>query len=372
MAISRRKMIGMIGGGAILAAGGGAGWFVSTRTPHKALEPWARAGSYQEARKHAISYAILAPNPHNLQPWRVDLREPEVVTVYRDPNTALPHTDPFDRQITIGFGCFLELLKIAAAETGHDLEIVLFPDGEGAEKQVARITFKKDPAVRPDPLFSHVLDRRSCKEPFDDRKPDDAALLSISDLAEVISEKEKVSALRELTWKAWMTEAQTPRTHRESIELMRMGKDEINANPDGIDMGGPFLEALMLVGALSREQQLDPSSQAYAQGVAIYREMLAATPAYVLQKTDANTRRDQILSGRRWLRLNLTTTSIGLSLHPVSQILQEYDEMSELRSQIHERFATGAETIQMLGRLGYGPKTPQTPRWPLEERIKKA
>jgi hypothetical protein len=27
------------------------------------------------------------------------------------------------------------------------------------------------------------------------------------------------------------------------------------------------------------------------------------------------------------------------------------------------------ETVQMLGRIGYGPRTPRTPRWPLESRM---
>jgi hypothetical protein len=37
--------------------------------------------------------------------------------------------------------------------------------------------------------------------------------------------------------------------------------------------------------------------------------------------------------------------------------------------EIHARFAPGGETVQMLGLLGYGARTPRTPRWPLETRL---
>jgi len=69
---SRRKTLALIGGDFIAAAGIGTNTFVTTRRPHAALAPWQNAGSHDDPRKNALSYAILAPNPHNLQPWVVD------------------------------------------------------------------------------------------------------------------------------------------------------------------------------------------------------------------------------------------------------------------------------------------------------------
>ncbi|MEZ5791708.1 MAG: hypothetical protein R3D34_13315 [Nitratireductor sp.] len=39
---------------------------------------------------------------------------------------------------------------------------------------------------------------------------------------------------------------------------------------------------------------------------------------------------------------------------------------------IHTLLAKPGETIQMLGRLGYGPQIPPSPRWPLEKKIRDA
>jgi len=68
MVFSRRTFLKVAGGGVILAAGS-AGAFWGTRIPREALAPWDHAGTSQEPRRRALSYAILAPNPHNRQPW---------------------------------------------------------------------------------------------------------------------------------------------------------------------------------------------------------------------------------------------------------------------------------------------------------------
>ncbi len=364
----RRAFLRLLGGGIVVAAGAATG-FAVTRTPRRALAPWEAAGSYEEPRMRALSWAILAPNPHNRQPWEIDLRAPGVATIWRDGRRKLPETDPFERQLTIGMGCFLELLAIAASDTGHAVEFDLFPEGEAGPVAVAR--FREGGAAR-DPLFAHVPDRRSCKEPFEDRPLPPGVEKALAGLATVIAEPDRVAQLRRLTWDAWMVEATTHRTMKESVDLFRMGKAEIEANPDGIDLGGPFLEGLMLLGMLTRAGQLDPASPEFAQGVAIYEEMLSATPAYAVVTTQGNSRLDQIAAGRRWLRLNLTTTGLGLALHPVSQCLQEYPEMAAHYAEAHRTLASPGETVQMLGRLGYGPETARTPRWKLETRLRDA
>ena len=365
MTLSRRKMLTLIGGGTILAAGTASAGFLTTRTPHKALAPWDAAGAYSDPRKAALSYALLAPNAHNRQPWQVGLEGSDRVVLWRDKTRELPETDPFQRQLVISLGCFLEQMRLAAAEQSIGVQMDIYPEGEDGPAAVAHFGGQ----ATPDPLFAAVLDRRSCKEPFEDRalSADDVAVLA--EHAQIYTDAGPVAAIKDLTWQAWMAEAMYHPTMKESVDLMRFGKAEINANPDGIDLGGPFLESLILAGLVSREAQLDPQSSGFKQGVQIYDEMLHATPAYAALTTAGNTRADQIDAGRQWLRLNLAATLQGVSLHPVSQALQEYPQMASHYSRAHELLAGSGETVQMLGRVGYGPQTPRTPRWPLESRL---
>ncbi len=382
MPIDRRTTLKMTGAAAVvLTTGGGA--FILTREPARATAPWRAAGSAgSDPRLKALSHAILAPNPHNRQPWLVDLRTEGELTLYCDGERLLPVTDPENRQIVIGLGCFLELLRMAAAEDGHAADIAPFPEGAPTvrlgEKPIARVRFRRAETVRRDPLFAHVLDRRSNKEPYDTtREVGETALASLAGAAGgglavgTTNEPGRVADLRALTWRAMEAELTTPEAYMESVRLMRIGKAEIEASPDGIDLGGPFLETLSLFGMLSRRALADPASTAFRQGLDMFREVTGTAMAFVWIKTGGNSRTTQLAVGRAWLRMNLKAAELGLGIHPLSQALQEYPEMRPHFAAVHGMLAAeGGQRVQMLGRLGYGPAVGPSPRWPIETRIR--
>ncbi|MEQ9144216.1 MAG: twin-arginine translocation pathway signal protein [Parvibaculaceae bacterium] len=380
---SRRKFLKIVGSTAVIAAAG-AGGFAVTRTPAKARAPWELAGglAYTEPRMRALSYAILAPNPHNRQPWQVDLSVPDEAVLYCDLDRLLPETDPFDRQIVIGLGCFLDLLRMAAAEEGRAVEVTPFPDGAPDRhldtRPIARIRFDAPGTAEPDPLFGRVLQRRSLKEPYDTARPvSDADLGALAEsvptgvLVGATADPARRDALRDLSWRAHLVEVTTHRTLMESVDLMRIGKAEINANPDGIDVGGTaFLDALALAGILTREQLADPASAGFQQGLDMYEAMMFSAMAHIWLYTDGNSRTDQLAAGAAWLRLNMKATALGLGIHPLSQSLQEYEEMAPLYEEVHATLLDGTPgRIQMFARLGYGPDIAPGPRWPVETRI---
>ena len=132
--MDRRRLLKIVGSAGVIVAAGGAG-FVATRNPTSAVEPWNSAGSlYSDPMRRALSFAILAPNPHNRQPWIVDLRSETEAVLTCDLGRLLPATDPYSRQIVIGLGCFLELFAIAAADQGYRAEVRAFPDGEPGDE----------------------------------------------------------------------------------------------------------------------------------------------------------------------------------------------------------------------------------------------
>lgn len=367
---SRRKVLGLVGGGLVIAAAPPT-YFLNTRTPTKALESWSRAGQYPDARLRALSYALLAPNPHNRQPWVAELRVPDQVALYRDPERDLPITDPFGRQLTIGMGCFIELMEMAASSERVGTTTQLFPDGEGVEHPVAITTFKPDSA-EPELLFAHVMERRSHKDLFEARDVTAEAVQSLLSYSEIVLGGEPRDALKRIAKDAWLAEANSPAAWQESVDLLRIGKGEINASPDGIDVGGPVLDTLALFGLFNRTAASDMNNPGTKGAIEDTANCILSAPAFTLNKTLGNTRRDQIAAGRAWLRLNLAATGAGLALRPVSQALQEYTAVKPYYNEIHQQFAKPGETIQMLGLLGYGARSARTPRWPLETRIRNA
>jgi hypothetical protein len=126
---------------------------------------------------------------------------------------------------------------------------------------------------------------------------------------------------------------------------------------------------MLALGLITKAGLQTPGTVAYQTGLDMYETMFAATPAFVCLTTAGNSREDQIAAGQAWLRLNLLTTQHGMALHPVSQCLQEYEEMQTHYRQAHMLLAQSGETVQMLGRLGYAAAVAPTPRWRLDEKI---
>ena len=72
-----------------------------------------------------------------------------------------------------------------------------------------------------------------------------------------------------------------------------------------------------------------------------------------------------------YVRMNLQSARAGLSMHPVSQALQEFPEMVKVRKEVSRRLSLAdGETLQMLARLGYAAPAMPSARWPLEGRIR--
>jgi len=360
---NRRNFLKILGGGTILAATG-AGAFVATRTPHAALAPW-QPQTYTDPRKTALSYAILAPNPHNRQPWLVELIESDRVVIHRDETRDLPETDPFHRQIFIGLGAFLETLVIAASAQGYNADLTILPNGDNGP--VAEAVFSN--GASPDPLAAQILSRHSTKSPYQARAISDAHKSALAGMADFYYDADQVQPIIDMTKRAFEIEVLTPHTYKESVDLMRIGKSEINANPDGIEMREPFFEILRRAGYMDAKMLMDTNHFGFQGYLASYLDMLDATPHFAVLTTKTNTRLDQLETGRRLMRLYLKTTELGVGLHPVSQALQEYPEMANEYTLAHELLAPQGHTVQMLLRLGYGDGAIATPRWPLETRI---
>jgi len=382
--MNRRKFIAIMGGGIIVSAAAATTGFVTTRTPTKALQPWADAGTlYSEPRKKALSYAILAPNPHNRQPWLVDLSKEAEISLYVDTGKMLPHTDPFNRQITIGLGCFLELMRMAAAQDGYRVSIDAFPDGYNDrqldKRLVAHVKFSKDVSIEKDPLFAYVLQRRSLKEIYDlERKVSDEVLGKLAGVVQddilvgTTNAEAEIHQLRNLTHQAREIEMRTPRTNKETMDLVRIGKSEIEANPDGIALSGIRFELLKATGLMNLDDALDPSTSVFQQTLDDLLAKCDTGMGYIWLVTKTDTRLDQLNAGRAYIRVNLAATVLSIGIHPMSLALQEYPEMNAQYDECHKLLAPDGGTVQMLGRLGYAKYGDPSPRWPLDTKIIKS
>ena len=377
---SRRGVLRLIGGGAVFAAAGSGAFTVLNQPSRSARAAWREAGRPAEFRRRFLSFALLAPNPHNRQPWLVALEGKDALTLYCDRDRRLPATDPFDRQILIGHGCFLELLVLAAAEEGYGTEIEPFPqgapepDGRLDLRPVAHVRFR-EAAAAPDALFAHVLSRRTNRLAYEDRQVPAGALAALSAAgashgmsAKAVGEGAIAASLRDLTWRAHEREISSPGPWQESIDLMRMGPGEVNRHRDGLSMEGALTGALNAAGILTRRTLADPSSNAFRQGLDMYHSLAGSARAFAWISNDGRSRAGELAAGRAYMRLALCAEMLGLAIHPWSQALQEYPEMADLYHAMHGLIGDG-QRLQMLVRVGYARRVGPSPRRGLTEYL---
>lgn len=336
----------------------------------------------QDIRIKVLSYAILAPNPHNKQSWLIDLKSNDTIELYVDQTRLLPQTDPYHRQIHIGQGTFLENLVISATHFGYKATIIYFPKGEYSNKvvenkSIASITLKKDSSIKKDKLFKSILKRHSNKREYEEKTIDLDLITELENTINNMSNdnyklkyennNELVSSFRKIAVNAMKVESTNLKANLETIEMFRFNNEEVEKYKDGFSLAQSgksslarfFIENFFL----SREKALKDPIEFGKAAIEMTQNQVDSTKTFGTLTTKSNTRLDQVKIGRVYARLNLLVTSMGLVMHPISQVLQEYPDMKNLQAEFLSVTNTKKnETIQMFFRLGYAKRTEHSPR----------
>ncbi|MDH6592515.1 hypothetical protein M2165_002404 [Variovorax sp. TBS-050B] len=395
----RRNFVRLLGGGIVVAAGATAfaTWWLNDEVPAAALEAWQGPRGERDPRRRAIAYAVTAPTAYNAQPWVVDLREPDAIVLFCDRGRLHLESDPFGRQALIGHGAFIELLVMALAQHGLRAVVQLWPQGEPGrdprhwhDLPVARLRLSDGGA--PDPLFAHVLRRRTPRQRFDTGRAVSSEVLQGLDAAVpahgVVQsggtvDPARVRPLRRLCMAAARLEISTPGTGLENLRQQRIGPREILAHRDGLAVNEPALRLAAALGQLDRSTPAPEDSGWFRQMLGMHEEQAATAMGFVWLSTRGNSRTEQIEAGRAFVRQQLHATGLGLGMQPMSQPLEEFAEMAPHRAAAHDmllggplpacdaRRAGAGATLQMICRVGYPmAPVPPAPRRPLQSFVR--
>ena len=367
--LSRRGFIRLAGGGVVLAAGGTSVGCASSM-PEVATQPWRTPEAQADIRRFMLAHALLAPNPHNRQPWIADLREPGLIHLICDGERLLPETDPFGRQILIGCGTFIELAVIAAAQRGAAVQVRLLPDGAPAATvlpkgtRVATLALGAPGSASADPLYPQIVRRHTNRSAYDNARalPEGLAAAwqttarafgTFGIQAGVITGDAAMAPIRRITREAYEIECITPATWLESARLMRIGPQAIATHRDGISLNSPFVRAMHALGVFD-PMQVPQRGQSSLQRVMDRWTPFETGSGYLWLGSAGNDRATQIASGRAYVRMHLQATAAGVDMHPLSQALQEFPEMRGPYAAIHRAVGLDprSSTLQMLSRVG--------------------
>ncbi len=384
--MNRRNFIKVVGvGGTSLVVSGFISNCGDTSKADAALEAWdikKMSMRYTDPRLQILSYAILAPSAHNKQPWKIELGKGLEMRLFVDRERLLPMTDPLHRQIYLSQGTFLESLNLASSSLGYLATIQLFPDGiddvsSTGTHPVALIRFDKA-SIENDPLFHQLAIRATNRLPYDASAVSEQERLALSACTDtkefflnfVHSELEN-KKLSNMMIEAMRIETFLDRTHEETVKMIRFNDEEVVAFRDGFgyaNLGVKGISRFFAEKFAGRSKAMTASFR--EKTMEMTSTIAGSAGTFGILFSNGNERPDQVAAGRVFARIFLTATQLGLALQPMSQILQEYDELSAIRKQFNELVNSGKRAPQMLFRLGRANTVPHTARRRVDDLIK--
>lgn len=351
-------------------------------------EPWQTDyyTQFDDIRVQILAHGLLAPSAHNRQPWLIKLDEnnSNIIELFTDSNRLLPETDPPSRQITISQGTFLEIAKIAANHLGWEFDLELFPNGEYGDsnfkqemnkKPVARISLSENVAKVSnvgivDSMYDEIFNRVTNRTAYFGKPLNQLEIIELQNLNNnskmklvFFNDAESLDKIRQITMDAVKIEATTKETMKETERLFRDSEKEKEEFRDGITMmsGGlrgfklKMIQFLSNTFPLSWEKMGDVWLKSETKNI-------KSAPSFAMIISDNNSRTTQVETGMLYARFQLKASTLGISMHPLSQVLQEFPEMAELYHQVHQEFSEKGKTIQMLVRMGRADNVLHSPR----------
>ncbi len=354
----RRQFLGGLSAAGVVLWAGGCAYLAPEEGA--AYAPWRLSPDERDPLLALVHAATLAASPHNTQPWRFRL-SPGRIDLHADPTRNLGAMDPLGRERTIGLGCALENLCIAARHRG------LLPTAEAvsdpaAPTLVARISLSPG-AADPQALFPLLGRRRTHRGRYADRPlpPGITGELAPGDPVRAhwltdAAEKEAFGALTVDSTQAIIDDAEMSES---SFRWFRQTRAETEAHRDGLTLDaqalGAFTTFLAKVGPRPGRETGDRYWLASTRKVHC-RQVSAFG---ILSTPELEGRAQLLATGRAYQRMHLLATARGLDMQPLNQAAERRDREHErglaptLGSRLAALIPAGLHA-QMLFRIGFG------------------
>ncbi|MBM9589017.1 hypothetical protein JWG41_01060 [Leptospira sp. 201903075] len=324
--------------------------------------------------------ALLAPNSHNSQPWKIKRVSDSEFLLFGDSEKQLPEIDSRNRQFFHTQGAFLELAHLTADKLMFDTKITYFPKGKPSPKTfhlnpVAKFEiFPKTKCVH-DFLFAGVPNRRMnravysgdilTKEEIEDLKmltgPIRHQLLFIND-------PKKLESILPILDSAFAMETNRTSSNELNRKWFRVSKEDIYNKRDGLTLEGNGLSGIKLWFAktffvdLSKEAWHSESSK--EAGIQMFQNQVYSSKALVFFITEgSDEERTWIETGRDFMRLTLACAVRNIAFHTMNQSVEDYPESRAFTEPLKTLLGLKPkEQIQLIARMGRSSYDYDSPR----------
>ncbi|MGV9697798.1 Acg family FMN-binding oxidoreductase [Streptomyces sp. NPDC003470] len=309
-----------------------------------------------------VADATAAPSMHNAQPWRFRfVADERLLLLHADPERSMPRSDPGNRALHIGCGAALFNLRVSAVHASLVPRTRLLPDPN--DPLLLAAVRLADPTHAPQQkdlwrLYPAVPQRRTSRHPFSEEDIPEGVRLALEDAAAreegvlLFPGRWHTDTVLDLVHDAESRDLMHPETNEDLVRWTRLGSEADTAT-DGVPeyaFGPRKKDGKAPVRDFSgRRPVADRGSTAFER-----------TPHLALLSTRGDGPADWLRAGQALERVLLEGTLAGLSTSLTSHPLEDRGLRLLARDP-----GSGVGHVQMVLRLGYGPKGPATPRRPV-------
>ncbi|WP_030423394.1 nitroreductase family protein [Streptomyces sp. SCSIO 75703] len=311
-----------------------------------------------------VADATAAPSMHNAQPWRFRFLAGERrLLLSADPERAMPRTDPDERALHLGCGAALFNLRVSAVHAGLDPRVRLLPAPD-VPFLLAAVDLAEPDGTPPDAplarLHPAIRQRHASRYPFAEKTVPVPVLDRLAEAAAeegaqlVLPHPWHTDTVLDLVRDAESREAMTPQAREEIDRWTRLGPEAASAT-DGVP---EYAFGPRKAGGRAPVRDFAGDRPVADRGAASFEQ----TPRLALLSTPEDRPADWLRAGQALERVLLEATLAELVTSLTSHALEERD----LRRLVRDP-GSGAGQVQMVLRLGYGPRGPASPRRPVRE-----
>ncbi|GAA3602496.1 Acg family FMN-binding oxidoreductase [Microlunatus ginsengisoli] len=326
-----------------------------------------------------VAAAVLAPSPHNNQPWTFRIDEGGI-EIWPDESQRLGTLDPTDRELHISLGTAVENLVLTAAARGSATRVTVVDDPVHV-----RIDLEPAPGALAGPgdrprLYEAIGERRTNRGPFTEVAVPAGLLADFSRQAgptdgldvRWLTDWSQRDAFGELLVEAAEAVAADAQQSADNYRWYRHGVGDIVRNPEGLTQDAQGLGAVKRAIA----KALPPGSREEVDRFWVKQTKTvhtATASAYgLVLSTDPDSVEQRVAGGRLLQRMELAATLRGLAFHPMTQITQRIDRDRTLGREpafgprIAELVAPSQQQLLINFRVGYPVRSARrSPRRPV-------
>lgn len=305
--------------------------------------------------RSALAAAILAPSPHNTQPWFFEVAA-DHVDLLLDESRILPVADPRGREATMSCAAALFNLRISLRSQGFPVYWKLLPD-PGRPTLLARVRVGGHLAVKPDEqLLAEAMPlRHTNRRPFEEQPIPASVQRTLRQAAlreggrlELIDQPARYGPVATLLRLAEYAQREDEEFQDELRRWVAEDTDRLDGVPPLASGPPPITAPLVPLRQFGNGQK---APRSYEQ-----------EPLLAVLLTQRDTALDHLHAGQAMQRVLLAATACRVSASFLSAAVEMPSGRSSLRALLG-----GKGYPQVVLRLGYGYPAPHTRRRPVDE-----